>query len=52
MAAVLAKTLEAEPLAAYFWKQSDIPSLWNLYWTEATREDGGLDNNNPVFRQY
>jgi len=36
-------------LPAYFWEQSDIPSPWNLYWTEAAADGGGLQLDDPVF---
>jgi hypothetical protein len=36
-------------LPAYFWEQSDTPSPWNLYWTEAAAYGGGLTIDNPVF---
>jgi len=36
-------------LPTYFWEQSDIPSPWNIYWTEATAYGGGLELDNPVF---
>jgi hypothetical protein len=36
-------------LPAYFWEQSDIPSPWNLYWTEAAAYGGGLEIDDPVF---
>jgi hypothetical protein len=35
-------------LPAYFWEQSDIPSCWNLYWTEAAAYGGGLEIHDPV----
>jgi len=47
--AVLATTFEEEPLKAYFWEQSTVPSPWNTYWTDTARESGGLDINDPVF---
>jgi len=49
---VFAATVEVEPLEVYFWEQSDCPSPWNLYWTDAARECGGLDINDPVFGQH
>jgi hypothetical protein len=36
-------------LPAYFWEQSDVPSPWNLYWTEAAAYGGGLALDDPVF---
>jgi hypothetical protein len=36
-------------LPAYFWEQSDTPSPWNLYWTEAAVYGGGLTIDDPVF---
>jgi hypothetical protein len=36
-------------LPAYFWEQSDVPSPWNLYWTEAAANGGGLELDDPVF---
>jgi len=50
--AVLAATFEEEPLEAYFWKQSIVPSPWDTYWTDAAQEGGGLDINDPVFRPH
>jgi hypothetical protein len=47
--AILTASFEEEPLEAYFWEQSAVPSPWNTYWTEAAREGGGLDINDPVF---
>ena len=47
--AILAASFEEEPLEAYFWEQPTVPSLWNTYWTDAAREGGGLDINDPVF---
>jgi len=34
---------------AYFWEQSDVPSHWNTYWTEAIAYGGGLELEDPVF---
>jgi len=34
---------------AYFWEQSDVPSPWNIYWTEAAAYRGGLESDDPVF---
>lgn len=39
-------------MEAYFWEQSDVPTPWNTYWTDAAREDRALDINDPVFGQY
>jgi len=47
--AIYEATFEKEPLEAYFWEQSTVPSAWNLYWTEAAKEGGGLDINDPAF---
>jgi len=47
--AVVAATFEEEPLEAYFWEQSTVPSSWNAYVTDAARQGGGLDINDPVF---
>jgi len=47
--AILATTLEAEPLEAYFWEQSDVPSPWNLYGTKAAAYRGGLELDDPTF---
>jgi hypothetical protein len=49
---VLAAPFEKEPLEAYFWERSDVPSPWNTYWTAAAREGSGLDINDPVFGQH
>jgi len=32
-----------------FWEQSDGPSPWNIYWTEAAAYGGGLELDDPVF---
>jgi hypothetical protein len=34
---------------AYFWEQSDTPSPWNLYWTEAAAYRRGLEIDDLVF---
>jgi len=47
--AILAATFEEEPLEAYFWEQSTVPSPWNNYGTDTAREGSGLNSNNPVF---
>jgi hypothetical protein len=47
--AILAASFEEDPLEAYFWEQSTVPSPWNTDWTDAAREGGGLDINDPVF---
>jgi hypothetical protein len=47
--AILAAAFEEEPLKAYFWELSTVPLLWNTYWTEAAREGGGFDINDPIF---
>jgi len=46
---ILTATFKEEPLEAYFCEQSTVPSPWNTYWTDAAREVGGLDINDPVF---
>jgi len=46
---ILTARFEEKPLEAYFWEQSTVPSPWNTYWTDAGREGGGLDINDPVF---
>jgi len=50
--AILRESFKEEPLEAYFWEQSAVPSPWNTYWTDAAREGGGLDINDPVFGQH
>jgi len=50
--AILAATFKEEPLEAHFFEQSDVPSPWNTYWTDAAREGAGLDINDPVFGQH
>jgi len=49
---VVIAAVEKEPLEAFFFEQSDVPSPWNIYWTDAARESGGLDINDPVFGQH
>jgi len=46
---ILALTFKEESLEAYIFKQSSIPSPWNLYWTDIAREGGGLDISHSVF---
>jgi len=46
---ILAATFKEEPLEANLWEQSTVPSPWNTYWTDAAREGGGLNINDPVF---
>src|ERR1700681_2831848 len=41
-----------EPLEAYFWDQPNSPKPWNLYWTEAARNGGGLTIDDPVFGDF
>jgi len=36
-------------LPVYFWEQSDVPSPWNIYWTEAAAYGEGLELDDPVF---
>jgi len=36
-------------LPAYFWEQSEVPSPWNIYLTEAAAYGGGLEVDDPVF---
>ena len=47
--AILTAFFEEEPIEVYFWEQSPVPSPWNTYWTDAARDGGGLDINDPVF---
>jgi hypothetical protein len=47
--AMLEASFEEEPLEAYFWEQSTVPSPWNTYWRDAAREGGRRDINDPVF---
>ena len=47
--AVLAANFEEEPFEDYFYEQSEVPSLGNVYWKDAAWEGGGLDSNDPVF---
>jgi len=35
---------------ADFWEQLDVPSPWNMDWTEDTAYRGGLKLDDPVFR--
>jgi len=46
---ILAASFEEEPLEAYFLEQATVPSPWNNYWTDAAKEGGGHDINDPVF---
>jgi hypothetical protein len=39
-----------EPLEEYFWKEPHAVSPWNSYWTEAAKYGGGLQINDPVFK--
>ena len=41
-----------EPLEDYFWDAPDTPYLWNLYWTDAARQGGGLSIDDPVFADH
>lgn len=50
--AILTPTFKEEPLKAYFWEQSDVPSLWDTNSTEGAREGGGLELNDPLFGQH
>jgi len=50
--AILASTFEEPALEGSFFEQSDVPSTWNTYWTDAAREGGGFDIDNPVFGQH
>jgi len=50
--AIVTAAFEEEPLEAFFFEQSDVPSPWNTYWTDAAREGGGLDIKDPVFGQH
>ena len=36
-------------LPAYFREQSDVPSPWNTYWTEAAAYRGGLELDDHIF---
>jgi hypothetical protein len=47
--AILAASLEEEPLDAYFREQSAVPSPWNIQRTDAARECSGLAFKDPVF---
>jgi len=49
MGAILSLESEEEPWEAYFWKRSDVPSPWNIYWTETATYRGGLELDNPLF---
>ena len=46
--AVLLET--EEPWEEYFWSEPQPVSLWNFYWTEAIRNTGGLQIDDPVFK--
>jgi hypothetical protein len=50
--AVLAATIKEELLEAYLFEQSNIPSPWNMYWSSAATEGGGIDIHDPVFWLY
>ena len=41
-----------EPLEEYFWSKLQSVSLWRYYWTEATRNRGGHQIDNPVFKNF
>lgn len=46
---IVRDSLQGEPLEAYFWEQSDVPSQWNLYWTDAAAYGGCLELDDSVF---
>ena len=46
---ILTASFTEEPREADFWEQSAVPSPWNTYWTDAAKEGGGLDINDPLF---
>jgi len=48
----LTATFEEEPLEAYLWELSDVPSPWNTFWTDTAREGGGLDIDDAVVGQF
>jgi hypothetical protein len=50
--AILTASFEEEPLEANFWEQSAVPSPWNPYLTDASRECSGLDINDPVIEPH
>jgi hypothetical protein len=50
--AILTATFPEDTLVLYFFEQSNVPSPWNLYWTDATWEGGSLDFHDPVFGQH
>jgi hypothetical protein len=50
--AIRAATSEEEIFEASSFEQSDIPSPGNTYLTDAARGGGGLDINDPVFREH
>ena len=41
-----------EPLEAYFWDEPQPVSPWNSYWTERAKSGGGLQINDPVFKDF
>jgi len=49
---MIALSFEEDPLEVYWWEQSTLPSVWNLYGPEESREGRGLDINDPVFGRH
>ena len=43
---------DQEPLDEHFWAEPQQVSPWNSYWTEATRNGGGLQIDDPVFKNF
>src|ERR1700687_5042811 len=41
-----------EPLEEYLWSEPQAVSPWNSYWTEAAKQGGGLQINDPVFQNF
>lgn len=52
MEAILSANLAEELFEPVLCEGSTVHSLVNVHWTDAAREGGGLDINNPVFGHY
>jgi len=46
---LLVASFVAEPVKAYFWSQSTVPTAQNNYWMNTAKWRNGLDMHDPVF---